>query len=262
MNGLGSATAASEALRGRRRPLLVASWEWVARSASIARAGRSSAGRDDPVARREHRRRHRRSIADFPSRWRCTNPHAGSPATGFFCGGVILDATHVRDRRALPGRRTRAALSRRPKSRCSPGRPTSNATDPASVQGPGRGGRPPTPYNPAASDYDVGRANSSARRCGAVQRRRATAPSRSPRGARHRAGRSAHSRRAGAAASATQAATAPAQVLVSGWGDRQRPRRVARRATRAPANGAVPLVADSARAKKRMPRSNSRSRRG
>lgn len=35
------------------------------------------------------------SIADFPFIVALYDPRAGSPAAGFFCGGVILDATHV-----------------------------------------------------------------------------------------------------------------------------------------------------------------------
>ena len=35
------------------------------------------------------------SIASFPFQVALYNPRAGSPAAGFFCGGVIVDATHV-----------------------------------------------------------------------------------------------------------------------------------------------------------------------
>lgn len=35
------------------------------------------------------------SIADFPFQVALYDPQAGSPAAGFFCGGVIIDATHV-----------------------------------------------------------------------------------------------------------------------------------------------------------------------
>ncbi len=35
------------------------------------------------------------SIAQFPFQVALYDPHAGSPAAGFFCGGVIVDATHV-----------------------------------------------------------------------------------------------------------------------------------------------------------------------
>ena len=35
------------------------------------------------------------SIADFPFQVALYDPHAGSVAAGFFCGGVIVDATHV-----------------------------------------------------------------------------------------------------------------------------------------------------------------------
>lgn len=35
------------------------------------------------------------SIADFPFIVALYDPRAGSPAAGFFCGGVIVDATHV-----------------------------------------------------------------------------------------------------------------------------------------------------------------------
>jgi secreted trypsin-like serine protease len=35
------------------------------------------------------------SIVQFPFQVALYDPHAGSPAAGFFCGGVIVDATHV-----------------------------------------------------------------------------------------------------------------------------------------------------------------------
>jgi secreted trypsin-like serine protease len=35
------------------------------------------------------------SIANFPFQVALYDPQAGSPASGFFCGGVIIDATHV-----------------------------------------------------------------------------------------------------------------------------------------------------------------------
>jgi secreted trypsin-like serine protease len=35
------------------------------------------------------------SIANFPFQVALYNPQASSPAVGFFCGGVIIDATHV-----------------------------------------------------------------------------------------------------------------------------------------------------------------------
>jgi secreted trypsin-like serine protease len=35
------------------------------------------------------------SIADFPFQVALYDPHAGSVAAGFFCGGVIIDATHL-----------------------------------------------------------------------------------------------------------------------------------------------------------------------
>lgn len=35
------------------------------------------------------------AIADFPFQVALYDPHAGSVAAGFFCGGVIIDATHV-----------------------------------------------------------------------------------------------------------------------------------------------------------------------
>ena len=35
------------------------------------------------------------SITEFPFQVALYDPRAGTPAKGFFCGGVILDATHV-----------------------------------------------------------------------------------------------------------------------------------------------------------------------
>ena len=85
----------------------------AALAATLAVAGRPCRRRRrhtrDAAARRYA---HRASSAarsprspNSPSRWRCTTRSAGSPAAGFFCGGVILDADACRHGGALSDRR-------------------------------------------------------------------------------------------------------------------------------------------------------------
>jgi secreted trypsin-like serine protease len=95
------------------------------------------------------------SIADFPFLVALYDPHAGSPAVGFFCGGVIIDATHVATAahciveasgaRALPAGKI-AVLA---------GSTTLAPEQPGSVTDLVQAGSFDSHYNAATSDYDV-----------------------------------------------------------------------------------------------------------
>jgi secreted trypsin-like serine protease len=95
------------------------------------------------------------SIADFPFLVALYDPSAGSPGAGFFCGGVIVDATHVTTAahcvveasgaRALPSSRM-AVLA---------GSTTLAPPQPGSVTDTVRASSVDAYYNPATSDYDI-----------------------------------------------------------------------------------------------------------
>ncbi len=158
------------------------------------------------------------SIAEFPFQVALYNPRAGSPAKGFFCGGVILDATRRGDRRALPVRRTRAA---QPAGEIEvlAGSTYLEPTDPGSVRDPVAAATVDPAYNPATSDYDVGVLRLArplwSGPAPALDGQRHDRPAGARRGSGTRARRSRGPRRA----SASQAASAPAPAVVSGWGD-------------------------------------------
>jgi trypsin len=95
------------------------------------------------------------SIADFPFLVALYDPSAGSPAAGFFCGGVILDATHVvtaahciveASGRSAPAGRI-AVLA---------GSTTLAPLQSGSVTDPVLASTFDARYDPSTSDYDVG----------------------------------------------------------------------------------------------------------
>lgn len=95
------------------------------------------------------------SIADYPFQVALYDPQSGSPAAGFFCGGVIIDATHVvtaahcvvgagggntdasGDLAVLAGSTSLSSLS------------------PGSIEDPVQSSSYDRRYNPITSDYDV-----------------------------------------------------------------------------------------------------------
>jgi secreted trypsin-like serine protease len=96
------------------------------------------------------------SIASFPFQVALYNPAAGSPAAGFFCGGVIVDATHVitaahclagggHGRGGVSGEVAVLAGSTR-----------LDRPDPGSVRDPAASVLVDPYYNPYTNDYDVG----------------------------------------------------------------------------------------------------------
>jgi secreted trypsin-like serine protease len=96
------------------------------------------------------------SIANFPFQVALYDPRAGSPATGFFCGGAIIDATHVVTAAhciATGGHGQVAALA---EIEVLAGSTHLTPTDPGSVRDPVVAAALDPYYNPSTSDFDVG----------------------------------------------------------------------------------------------------------
>jgi secreted trypsin-like serine protease len=96
------------------------------------------------------------SIARFPFQVALYNPKASSPAAGFFCGGVIIDETHIATAAhciagAIPGP---ADVSS--EIEVLAGSTRLAPTDPGAVRDPVSAAQIDARYNPLSSDYDVG----------------------------------------------------------------------------------------------------------
>lgn len=106
-----------------------------------------------PAARMSVVGGHDASISQFPFQVALYDPRAGSPAAGFFCGGVILDSTHVATaahcvseaEAGVPPSERIAVLA---------GSTTLNP-QPASVTDPVLTSTVDAHYEPVTSDYDV-----------------------------------------------------------------------------------------------------------
>jgi trypsin len=96
------------------------------------------------------------SIASFPYQVALYNPAAGSPAAGFFCGGVIVDATHVITAAhcLAGGGHGRGSVSREVEVLA--GSTRLDRPDPGSVRDPAASVSVDPHYNPYTNDYDVG----------------------------------------------------------------------------------------------------------
>jgi secreted trypsin-like serine protease len=94
-------------------------------------------------------------IARFPFQVALYNPAVGSPAAGFFCGGVIVDATHViTAAHCLAGGHGRGDASR--EVAVLAGSTRLDHPDPGSVRDPAASTSVDPHYNPYTNDYDVG----------------------------------------------------------------------------------------------------------
>jgi secreted trypsin-like serine protease len=97
------------------------------------------------------------SIANFPFQVALYDPQAGSPAAGFFCGGVILDANHIATAaHCLLGGGSGRRLSAPAEIEVLAGSSRLSPTDPGSVRDPVASAAYDPRYNPFTSDYDVG----------------------------------------------------------------------------------------------------------
>jgi trypsin len=93
------------------------------------------------------------SIANFPFQVALYDPRAGSPAAGFFCGGVILDATHVATAAHCIAGVGGVGVSGRVVVLA--GSSTLDPPEPGSVRDPVRSSAVDVHYSSQSSDYDV-----------------------------------------------------------------------------------------------------------
>ena len=95
-------------------------------------------------------------ISRFPFQVALYNPAAGSPMAGFFCGGVIVDATHVITAAhcLAGGGHGRGSVSREVEVLA--GSTRLDRLDPGSVRDPAASVSVDPYYNPYTNDYDVG----------------------------------------------------------------------------------------------------------
>ena len=96
------------------------------------------------------------SIARFPFQVALYNPHAGSPSVGFFCGGVIIDATHVITAAHCIVGGAHAQLVALDEIEVLAGSTSLAPTDPGSVRDPVAAASFDPEYDPASSNLDVG----------------------------------------------------------------------------------------------------------
>jgi secreted trypsin-like serine protease len=152
MNGLGTA------LRRVYAAEAVAAVIWVlgvgAVGPTLAQGSRLRA-EDGPVANASIVYGTDASINEFPFQVALYNPRAGSPAKGFFCGGVILGPRSVATAaHCLIGER--GQHSQPGEIEVLAGSTYLEPTDPGSVQDPVASATVDPAYNPSTSDYDVG----------------------------------------------------------------------------------------------------------
>ncbi len=152
MNGLGTA------LRRVNAAEAVAAVIWVlgvgAVGPTLAQGSRLRA-EDGPVANASIVDGTDASINEFPFQVALYNPRAGSPAKGFFCGGVILGPRSVATAaHCLLGER--GQRSQPAEIEVLAGSTYLEPTDPGSVQDPVASATVDPAYNPSTSDYDVG----------------------------------------------------------------------------------------------------------
>jgi secreted trypsin-like serine protease len=96
------------------------------------------------------------SISHFPFQVALYNPAARSPAAGFFCGGVIVDATHVITAAHCLGDGDHARKSVSREVEVLAGSTRLDRPDPGSVRDPAASVSVDPNYNPYTNDYDVG----------------------------------------------------------------------------------------------------------
>lgn len=95
------------------------------------------------------------SIEQFPFLVALYDPRAGSPAAGFFCGGVIVDATHVVTAAHCIVEAPGSKAVQADRIAVLAGSTTLDPPQPGSVTDPVRSGSFDSHYDPTTSDYDV-----------------------------------------------------------------------------------------------------------
>lgn len=96
------------------------------------------------------------SIDSLPFQVALYDPAAGSPAAGFFCGGVIVDATHVITAAHCLASAHPRAKGTAPGIAVLAGSTRLDQPDPGSVRDPAKAVSVDPSYNPATDDYDIG----------------------------------------------------------------------------------------------------------
>jgi secreted trypsin-like serine protease len=150
--------------RGRRRCVWLLLFVLLFVGAVVGAAGASAAAVTGPRKRRQPPPLATASIVDgsevsiahFPFQVALYNPKASSPASGFFCGGVIVDETHVATAAhcivgAGPGPASGAG-----EIDVLAGSTHLAPADPGSIRDPVATARIDPRYDPLSSDYDVG----------------------------------------------------------------------------------------------------------
>jgi secreted trypsin-like serine protease len=142
-------TGVARPVMGRGEPPRIAYARSIAHARSHASASRV------PIAKASIVGGVAAQIAEYPFQVALYDPQAGSPAAGFFCGGVILDATHVvtaahcivgaGDGHSSPAGDL-AVLA---------GSTSLSSLTPGSVEDPVQASVYDRRYNPITSDYDV-----------------------------------------------------------------------------------------------------------
>lgn len=133
-----------ESSRGGARPSLVRAAESRGRAQQGASRGLAKASVVGGEAA---------SIASFPFQVALYDPRAGSPAAGFFCGGVIIDAIHVvTAAHCVTGAGQNEAAA---DVEVLAGSTSLTASEPSSVRDPVALSTFDSRYNPITSDYDV-----------------------------------------------------------------------------------------------------------
>lgn len=148
---------------GRRRRRHSCAWLAVSITAALGVAASGSVTVATPALAARSPRAHASivgggnvPIARFPFQVALYNPAAGSPMAGFFCGGVIVDATHVITAAhcLAGGGHGRGSVSR--EVAVLAGSTRLDRLDPGSVRDPAASVSVDPAYNPYTNDYDVG----------------------------------------------------------------------------------------------------------
>jgi secreted trypsin-like serine protease len=96
------------------------------------------------------------SVAQFPFQVALYDPRAGSPAVGFFCGGVIIDATHVATAAHCLATGHNGQVGALGEIEVLAGSTSLTSIDPGSVRDPVAAASFDSKYNPSTSNLDVG----------------------------------------------------------------------------------------------------------